>query len=101
MHRTHTRPDVEGIANRLRASYGELLLLTETARELRKSVGTLKVTLASPRRRERYPWARRLADSRVRMGRRVYFPAAVVAEVIAFGDAVELDADQPQHGDAA
>lgn len=93
MNHIHTRQNVEQIENRLRATYGELLLLTETARELRKSVGTLKVTLGSSRRREQYPWARRLAAARVRLGRRVYFSASGVAAVIAFGDAVEMGED--------
>lgn len=61
--------------------YGPSLTVDDLAEVLKRSPGGLRVTLS--RRRE--PWADAIVRRCVHVGRRVYFPAEAIAELLAGG----------------
>ena len=62
----------------LLAQYGPLLTLKHLAQVLHSSPGGLRMALS----RQRLPFTRALSETQRRVGRRVYFEARLVAQVL-------------------
>ncbi|WP_297363478.1 hypothetical protein [Acidiferrobacter sp.] len=74
---------------RIADKYGTLLTIPMVAAELHRSEKAMHFAFSSWSCRET-PWVRALLAGKIKMGRRVFFPADVVAAVMLQGDDISL-----------
>lgn len=78
---------VEALALSIAHKYGMLLTIPNVAIELHRSEKALRFAFSSWRCQDT-PWVQALLASKIKMGRRVFFPADAVAAVMLQGDSV-------------
>lgn len=76
---------IQALADRIAEKYGTLLTIPMVAAELHRSEKAMRFAFSSWSCRET-PWVRALLAGKIKMGRRVFFPADVVAAVMLQGD---------------
>ncbi len=78
---------VEALALSIAHKYGMLLTIPNVATELHRSEKALRFAFSSWRCQDT-PWVQALLASKIKMGRRVFFPADAVAAVMLRGDGI-------------
>jgi len=78
---------VEALALSIAHKYEMLLTIPNIATELHRSEKALRFAFSSWRCRDT-PWVQALLASKIKMGRRVFFPADAVAAVMLRGDSI-------------
>jgi len=82
---------IEALAAQIAERHGALLTIAAVALELHRTEGALRFVFAS-RQCQATPWVHALQASKIRMGRRVFFPADVAAAVMLQGDSIRAHA---------
>ncbi len=78
---------IQALADRIAEKYGTLLTIPIVAAEFHRSEKAMRFAFSSWSCRET-PWVRALLAGKITMGRRVFFPADVVAAVMLQSDSV-------------
>lgn len=76
---------IQALADRIAEKHGTLLTIPMVAAELHRSEKAMRFAFSFWGCRET-PWVRALLAGKIKMGRRVFFPADVVAAVMLQGD---------------